>query len=79
LPVGHKLGTVMGGVDRLGHLSLLGPQVRELLRPCCGTRLLAPEHLPGRPAWGQGLVRRLGDNTARGSRGRCCPGARPWA
>jgi hypothetical protein len=61
----HELGKVLGEVDRLGHLGLLGTQPRELLRLFCCALLLAPEHQPGRPAWGQGLVWAFGDNRQR--------------
>jgi hypothetical protein len=60
LPLAHECRNVLGQVDGFGHVGLLGAQVRELLRLGGGTLLRAPEHQPGGPAWGQGLVRRFG-------------------
>src|SRR6266436_1533001 len=66
LPLTDQGGKILRKVNRLGHLSLLRAQLRELLRLGLGALRLASEHEPRRPARRQGRARR-------------CPGGRPWA
>lgn len=65
LPLAHKRRNVLGQVDGLSDLGQPGAQLRELLRLFCRALLLAPEHQPGRPARGKGLVRGFGDDRQR--------------
>ena len=53
LPLADQGGEILGEVDRLGDLGLLGAQLGELRRLGLGALGLAAEHEPRRPAWGQ--------------------------
>ena len=64
----YEVGKVLGEVDGLGHRSMLLPELGELLRFGLGALRLASQHQPGRPAWCQGLARRLG----HGRQGLAC-------
>ena len=59
LALAHKLGKVLREVDRLGHLSRLCAELRELLGLGVSALRLASEHEPCGPARCQGLARRL--------------------
>jgi hypothetical protein len=60
LPPAHKLDNVLGKVDRLGHFSMLGVQLGELLGFVLGALLLMPHHQPGRLTSGEEPVVGLG-------------------
>jgi hypothetical protein len=56
LPLTDQRGKVPREVHRLRHLGVLRTQRGELLGVCVGALGLAPQHQPGRPAWGQRLA-----------------------
>ncbi len=58
-PLADQCSKIFGEIDRLGHLGLLGAQLRELLGLSFRPLPRASQHQPGRPAWRQGLARRL--------------------
>ena len=50
LPLADQCSEIFGEIDRLGHLGLLGAQLRELLGLSFRALPLASQHQPGRPA-----------------------------
>jgi hypothetical protein len=53
LPLAHEVDEVLGEIDRLGHVRMLGAQLVELLDVVLGALLLMPDHQPGRLTSGE--------------------------
>ena len=62
LPLTDQEGEVLGEIDGLGDLGLLGSQLGQLLRLSLGALLLTAEDEPRRPARGEGRGRGLRDD-----------------
>src|SRR5882724_1878078 len=76
LPPAHELGNILGECDRVGERGILGCELREPLLLLGRTSLRPSQDEPGRPARGQGAVRRRGyerQGVAASPRPRCLP------
>ena len=59
LPLAHEVDEVLGEIDRLGHVRMLGAQLVELLGVVLGALLLMLYHQPGRLTSGEEPLRAL--------------------
>src|SRR5882724_2024012 len=76
LPPAHELGNILGECDRVGERGILGCELREPLLLLGRTSLRPSQDEPGRPARGQGAVRRRSyerQGVASSPRPRCLP------